>query len=208
MRKSRGTLILMKDKSARARLYTVTAEVKIQERLQRAGPTLNSFIFIPTATRLRRLACGKSLPANDNRHAAQWRTQRTHLHMDSRSQLLYIAPRSPGSGSAVTQRRHCLQTQARGAAAAGARRAAHAARTARQRARGGTSTQHDHSTARRGAMRNECSLGATPTHDRPPSQWRSGRVRARALARSLPILPDHLRTLARMGWTNPLRVSF
>lgn len=31
----------------------------------------------------------------------------------------------------------------------------------------------------------------------PPSQWRSGRVRARALRRSLPNLPDRLRTLPR-----------
>lgn len=33
----------------------------------------------------------------------------------------------------------------------------------------------------------------------PPSQWRSGRVRARALRRSLPNLPDHQRTLPTRG---------
>lgn len=59
--------------------------------------------------------------------------------------------------------------------------------------------------------RSRCGLALARTSAdtrQPPSQWRSGRVRARALRRSLPILTDPRRHLPIEGWTNPPHFSF
>ena len=51
MRKSRSIFILIRHNSARARLYPLRVEVKIQRLVPRGGLLRNSFIFIPNATR-------------------------------------------------------------------------------------------------------------------------------------------------------------
>lgn len=51
MRKSRSVFILIRHNSARARLYPLRVEVKIQRLIPRGELLRNSFILIPNATR-------------------------------------------------------------------------------------------------------------------------------------------------------------
>lgn len=50
-RKSRSVFILIRDNSARVRLYLDRVEVKIQRLVRWRGLLRNSFIFIPNTTR-------------------------------------------------------------------------------------------------------------------------------------------------------------
>lgn len=61
---------------------------------------------------------------------------------------------------------------------------------------------------RSGALTGQALARTSADTRQPPSQWRNGRVRARALRRSLPNLPDPPRYLTTPGWTNPPRFSF
>lgn len=139
-----------------------------------------------------------------------WHMQRTNLHIDSRSRLLYIAPQSSDPlrfhKAADKEHMHCARHRSRLRVHGGSQ-------TTRDTSPGLRGRVRDGSRARcrtvRGAVRCGLALARASADTRqPPSQWRSGRVRARALRRSLPILSDPLRHLPTKGWTNPPCFSF
>lgn len=116
--------------------------------------------------------------------------------------------RIAGPGKVVTELRghlHCAGPHRRRRRSVGGNRAEHSTRV-RACSRGVGSGDARSRAVRSGAGR--ALARASADTRQPPSQWRSGRARARALRRSLPNLPDHPRDVTTPGWTNPPRFSF
>lgn len=205
MRKS-SVFISVRDNSARARLYPLRVEVKIQRQLSRAGALIHSFLFrmpLARAVSLRKIVTGdRQSPCGVVIYATHPLTHGFTVAA-SLHRATIAGPRERGHW-------------ARGTALRGT-----APRQRRRRARLGVGGNRQPGSTRRGRVRGErsgdarrrCGAGralarASADTRQPPSQWRSGRVRARALRRSLPNLPDRARHLTTPGWTNPPRFSF
>lgn len=147
----------------------------------------------------RAVSLRKIVTGVDNRHADYRYTQRIHLHINLRTRLLYIAPQSPVPGNVVTElsggHRHFAAQPARAGQACGRWRERAAWRAVGTRA----CSRDPASDAAAQVTHGRALARASADTRQPPSQWRSGRVRARALRRSLRIFPIGYEIWRRRG---------